>query len=167
MLNFILHKMLNKKWMILSLLIGNILLISIASSCALYENAIMQKMLTSDLASYIQEENKFPGVTVMRADVKEISAKTDYERYLEMKPLADGYAERLGVKEAYHITHYYRTVNVVSSIASASAANEEIRMALGAYNDFEEHIQITAGSMYSDTVEDNVIEVINRLICDT
>lgn len=160
MLNFILHKMLNKKWMILSLLIGNILLISIASSCALYENAIMQKMLTSDLASYIQEENKFPGVTVMRADVKEISAKTDYERYLEMKPVADGYAERLGVKEAYHITHYYRTVNVVSSIASASAANEEIRMALGAYNDFEEHIQITAGSMYGDTVDNNVIEVI-------
>ena len=53
MLSFIFHKMINKKWMIVSLLIGNILLVSIACSCALYENAIMQKMLTADLASYI------------------------------------------------------------------------------------------------------------------
>ena len=40
MLKFVFRKMLNKKWMILSLLIGNIFLISIAMSGPMYIDAV-------------------------------------------------------------------------------------------------------------------------------
>ena len=43
MFKFVLNKMLNKKWMVLSLLIGNILLISIA--CVTRMSSTRQKFL--------------------------------------------------------------------------------------------------------------------------
>ena len=57
MFKFVLNKMLNKKWMVLSLLIGNILLISIACVNPMYTQAVLQRMLTRNLAQYM-EENK-------------------------------------------------------------------------------------------------------------
>ena len=45
MLKFVLQKMLNKKWLMLALLIGNILLMSITSSNAMYIQAAQQRNL--------------------------------------------------------------------------------------------------------------------------
>lgn len=147
--------------MIISLLIGNILLVAIASSCALYENAIMQKMLTSNLASYMEEEERYPGLTVMKASVREVSSKNDYGKYKQAEPMAMDYANRLGVEETYFVTHYSKTVNVVSEVQSSTGETTDSRLALGTYSDIADHITLSAGQMYSDTLRDgNIIEVI-------
>lgn len=62
MIHFIKQKLLHKKWMVVSLLIGNILLIAIACSNPMYQGAALQKTLSSKLDEYIQEENQNPGV---------------------------------------------------------------------------------------------------------
>ena len=41
MLKFVLRKMLNKKWMVLALLIGNILLVSITAGNPMYTQAVL------------------------------------------------------------------------------------------------------------------------------
>ena len=46
MFRFIFQKLLNKKWLILSILIGNILLVGIACCSPMYSHAALQKMLT-------------------------------------------------------------------------------------------------------------------------
>ena len=55
MLEFVKRKLLNKKWMAVSLLIGNILLVAIASSGPMYSQAALQRMLNRDLNQYIVE----------------------------------------------------------------------------------------------------------------
>ncbi|MHB8128501.1 MAG: hypothetical protein ACYDEX_05850, partial [Mobilitalea sp.] len=60
MLKFVTQKLLHKKWIILCLLIGNILLISIACLNPMYMKASLQKMLTSNLNSYLEEKNEYP-----------------------------------------------------------------------------------------------------------
>ena len=67
MFKFVLNKMLNKKWMVLSLLIGNILLISIACVNPMYTQAVLQRMLTRNLAQYMEENNRYPGTLTISA----------------------------------------------------------------------------------------------------
>ena len=68
MFKFVLNKMLNKKWMVLSLLIGNILLISIACVNPMYTQAVLQRMLTRNLAQYMEENNRYPGTLTISAE---------------------------------------------------------------------------------------------------
>ena len=57
MLKFVLRKMLNKKWMVLALLIGNILLVSITAGNPMYTQAVLQRTLTQSLQDYLTENN--------------------------------------------------------------------------------------------------------------
>ena len=61
MLNFVFRKLLSKKWMTISLLIGNILLIAIAAASPMYSQGVLQRTLTRNLSSYLEEENEYPG----------------------------------------------------------------------------------------------------------
>ena len=45
MLTYVRNKLLNNKWMAISLLIGNILLMAIAGSSPIYREAVMQRLL--------------------------------------------------------------------------------------------------------------------------
>ena len=60
MLRFVIRKMLSKKWMILSLLIGNILLISIASGNPMYTHAVFQRTITKNLETYLNTKTPIP-----------------------------------------------------------------------------------------------------------
>ena len=51
MLRFVLHKLISKKWLALCLLIGNILLVAVASSNPLYTDAVLQRALTKHLSA--------------------------------------------------------------------------------------------------------------------
>ena len=62
MLRFVIRKMLSKKWMILSLLIGNILLISIAAGNPMYTHAVFQRTITKNMETYLTEKNAYPGL---------------------------------------------------------------------------------------------------------
>ena len=124
MLQFIIRKIISKKWMVLSLLIGNVLLFAIASSCALYENAILQKMLTSNLAGYLEEKDIYPGLTTMRTGVRSGMTSSDMQKYNYYKDLATHLSEDMGVREMYFIQHYYKTVPLIPEVISLDENNE-------------------------------------------
>ena len=46
--------MANKKWMMLALLVGNILLVSITCANAMYGKAVLQRTLRQNLAAYLE-----------------------------------------------------------------------------------------------------------------
>ena len=56
--------------MVISLLIGNLLLVAIACSNPMYQNAALQKTLQSKLNRYIQEENANPGILTFESNQK-------------------------------------------------------------------------------------------------
>ena len=62
MLRFVIRKMVSKKWMVLALLIGNILLVSITASNPMYTQAVLQRTLLTSFNNYLAEKNRNPGV---------------------------------------------------------------------------------------------------------
>ena len=54
MLSYVKNKLLNNIWMAVSLLIGNILLISIAACSPMYSDAVLQRMLQRNLQSEME-----------------------------------------------------------------------------------------------------------------
>ena len=53
--------MLNKKWMILGLFIGNLLMTAIAAASPMYSQAVLQRMLTENLVAHMEETGEYPG----------------------------------------------------------------------------------------------------------
>jgi hypothetical protein len=62
--------MLSKKWMVLSLLIGNILLVGITAGNPMYTQAVLQRTLTRSLEAYLEDNNVYPGLITMRSGSK-------------------------------------------------------------------------------------------------
>ena len=62
MLRFVFQKFWNKKWMVLSLLLGNLLMIAIATAAPTYSQAAMQRALTRSLSDYLIQNDQEPGV---------------------------------------------------------------------------------------------------------
>lgn len=156
MLRFIFRKIASKKWMFLALLIGNILLISIACSNPMYADAVMQRMLDDDLEAYISSRNAYPGnITVSFGGYSQKDGVVEkYESYANSIP------EQYGVEALYQIRHYFTPI--ASNVADVSRDDVNVKNAcLGSMSDLENHIKITAGRMYSNEIrEDGVIEVI-------
>ena len=97
--------MLNKKWMILGLLIGNILLASIAMSSPMYINATTQRILFREFSDYLAEENEFPAVLYMNVSMlrKSDGTVSNYGAFVTNNRLMEEIPARFGVDEVVHM----------------------------------------------------------------
>ena len=66
MLNFVFRKIESKKWMVISLLVGNLLMIAIAAASPMYSQAVLQRTLTRSLSNYYVEHSAYPGLMIVR-----------------------------------------------------------------------------------------------------
>src|SRR5674476_147461 len=57
----VIKKIVNNKWMFLSMLIGLVLSTAMLSSIPTYTDGVMQKVLIKDLENYQVESGKYPG----------------------------------------------------------------------------------------------------------
>jgi len=156
MLRFIFRKIANKKWMFLALLIGNILLSAIACSNPLYADAVMQRMLDDDLEAYLEAKNSYPGnIIVSFSGAAKRNTLLD-----EVEEFALSLPEKYGVNAIHEVRYYYLPSAMCVPEVERDDANNKTA-SLGTLSDFEDHISIVAGRMYSDTPrEDGVIEVV-------
>ena len=69
MLRFILHKLINKKWMAICLLIGNLLLIAVAASNPIYSDAVLQRTLTRTLSQKLTDTNTYPAEITLKSSI--------------------------------------------------------------------------------------------------
>lgn len=162
MFKFVLNKMLNKKWMVLSLLIGNILLISIACVNPMYTQAVLQRMLTRNLAEFMEESNRYPGLMSVTASMtvrdNEVVNQSDFDR------ARDNYlhaAEWYGVEQHESVEHYYLPNITANYDVLRNDKVKQLSLQLGMLSDLEKHSEIVGGRMYStEPTEDGVIEVV-------
>jgi len=156
MLRFVIRKMLSKKWMILALLIGNILLISIASGNPMYTHAVFQRTITKNLETYLNTKNAYPGLINFK-----IKSQTDeLSKVREHEQVVAGMPEAFGVNALYTIGHY-STIKAVGELEVPRDDAEDPRLTVGSLTDLEQHIELVAGRMYSDQPgEDGVIDAI-------
>lgn len=148
MLRFLLHKLMHKKGLVLSLLIGNILLVAIASSHAIYKNAALHRMLTDEFIKVVEEQNIHP---VMFTVSCELDRATSSQRLWSAKALAEGLCNDLGVKEEIIIANYMIPTTKVKS----NFSNKEKTIQLSALVDFDNHIEIVNGRAYNKGLNEN------------
>lgn len=162
MFKFVFNKMLNKKWMVLSLLIGNILLISIACVNPMYTQAVLQRMLTRNLADYMEENNRYPGTISITAalSVRE-NAVTNMDMFESARNNYLHVAEWYGVPARESVEYYYLGNMTGMYDVVRNEKSDTVGMQLGGMSGLPEHAELVGGRMYSDTIaDDGTIEVV-------
>ena len=156
MLKFVLRKMLNKKWMVLALLIGNILLVSITAGNPMYTQAVLQRTLTQSLQDYLTENNAYPGLALMRTNgrTKDPAVMKAYARE------AQGFSEAFGLPERDSFS--FRSLNSSKAVLEVERSDyTQQYISLAAMDNMPEHSAMTAGRMYSGTIgADGVVEAV-------
>lgn len=159
MIRFIKQKLLHKKWMVISLLIGNILLIAIACSNPMYQGAALQKTLSSKLDQYIQTENANPGVVSFVANMK--GQEGQEEQYRNMREVAMEAADRLGVVQEHLIEFNQSSKTRGSYVGDRNKNSVSKTLRLASMSKLEKHITLLSGELYKDKVAaDGTVEAI-------
>ena len=151
MIRFIKQKLLHKKWMVISLLIGNLLLVAIACSNPMYQNAALQKTLQSKLNRYIQEENVNPGILTFESNLN--GSEGVESEYQAMQEMSQGAAERLGVEQQYLLTYHETAKTRGSFVEQRGKVNLSKTIQLASLSELDKHIYMIAGEMYKNQVD--------------
>lgn len=159
MLKFIFQKMLNKKWLVLSLLIGNLLMIAIASANPLYSQAVLQHTLTEDLNDDMIENNRYPGTIRLNKNVMYYDNNVT-DSIASAKQIYDNAVSSMNVPSLVSVINYNKTSVRVIPDVEVQGLKSEMMVQISSYSNLEDHIQIKHGQMYSREIKNNVIEVI-------
>ena len=143
-------KIKNNKWLVASLLIGNIMLVAIVSSIPSYSQAILQRIYTKTLESSQIDTGMFPGLT--RMYVSRLGMRADADRQGEILRI-DEIVKR-DMETDFKAPILMRTARVNTSawrltpqIARADSRN--LSMKLEAITGFRETIEVIGGEMFS------------------
>ena len=154
MIRFMLQKLLYKKWMVISLLIGNILLIAIACSNPMYKNASLQRTLRKSFGDYIEKEGVYPGVFTIE------SAMTKDQSNIKMSELSETVLSDIGLVQTDRVKMISTMKSNAASIMGREDNTKSHTMRIAAMTGMDEHIKLLAGHMYDNSVKDGVIEAI-------
>lgn len=154
MIRFMLEKLKHKKWMVLCLLIGNVLLIAVTASQSIYKSASFQRMLTEEFDKKKAETGVWPQWLRFSLTTGEYAEISGLEGYAQES------ANQFQVPVMENVVH----VKIREQILRSTMQREDgdnITASVGFMSDFENHINLIAGKMYGTTLtEDGCIEVV-------
>ena len=163
MLKFVFRKMLNKKWMILSLLIGNIFLISIAMSGPMYIGAVTQNLLTRTLTDSYSETGEYPALFTMQASLSKGSRdSSSHAEYLQAEADMAALPEALGTAALYETEFSYADSYSANITSGREDKSSTITLSIAMMTGLEDHMELVDGVCYSAEPDEN--GVYNALI---
>lgn len=164
MLQFIAQKLLNKKWLILSIVIGNILLVAIASCNPMYTKAALRKMLSSEMDAYLEENNRYPGTIFVEAKLgKTVLAEKGSAYFKDYTNIFGTVRSLYGIDPMMEVSFYGNSNTQDARFVNSreNASQNYISLKLASLSDLENHVEMISGEMYSKTPDaDGVIDVI-------
>ena len=157
MFSLMIQKLLHKKWMVLCLLIGNILLLAVVVSHPMYRVSSFQKMLTDEFVAYQEENGEWPAVfTVNHNTIK----GSNSARFHKMKEESESAVEKLNIPIVDKV-YIYQISSQKAKAAVVRDGEEEKRMRLAAVSDLEQHIELLYGRLPENGINaDGVLEVL-------
>ena len=146
----ILGKIRNNKWLIASLLIGNIMIVAIVSSIPSYSQAILQRIYIKTLENSQIETGLFPGLA--RIYVSRLGMRADSDRQAEVYRIND--AVRNNMERDFGAPVLMRTARFNTSSwrltpQLARGDSRVLSMRLEAITGFRETVEIIGGQMYT------------------
>lgn len=158
MFHLMLQRVLHKKWMVCSLLIGNILLIAIAVSHPMYREASAGRMLEDEFSRYIEEENRHPMAVEMVGMVRKRAGTEGLEK---IRGLAGDIQTQLGIPVQEKICFQNTIVSTAKSLTIHDGSRNEQKISIASLSDLSGHAEILSGRMYSaERDEDGCFEAV-------
>ncbi|MBR3503167.1 MAG: ABC transporter permease [Clostridia bacterium] len=156
MLRFVIRKMVSKKWMVLALLIGNVLLVSITASNPMYTQAVLQRTLLTGFNNYLTEKNRYPGLHVLRAN----GIPSKNATVLETRGMVEDIPKNFNLPAVDQVAHY--TLSPTATVSSLERDDRKrTQLTLGAMTGLEDHIRLVAGCFCSaQPDEDGVVDAV-------
>ena len=152
MFHLVLQRILHKKWMVASLLIGNILLIAIAVSHPMYQAASKRHMLTDYFVKYMEEHNTYPMVVTSVGRVRKESGRKQLNstgKYVDALP------DYFGVDAIESVTFRSTVAADATPLTIHDSASSTQKLSIASLNGLKDHTTILSGSMYSSKVSDD------------
>ena len=147
--------MLNKKWMILSLLIGNLFLISIAMSGPMYIGAVTQNLLTRSLSDSYRATGEYPALFTLESGLHKGSrdAAANQQYYEAQQDMAQ-LEQRLNTPALYRTEYAYINDYAASSLMGRADSPNSIKLFVSAMTGLEDHVNLIEGQLYSDAPDE-------------
>ncbi len=159
MLTYVKNKLLNNIWMAISLLVGNILLISIAVCSPMYSDAVLQRMLQRNLQSQMQTSGFYPGNVEFRGQYSIGTASpARFEKLAEMEQVAKDFAAAVPARVLYEITEYFKPE--IRSTHQVSGGGNTFASRVDAISGFKDHVRMISGDLPSSEVKDLTMEAV-------
>lgn len=165
MYKLILQKLLHKKWMVLSLLIGNILLIAVAVSYPMYRNSSFQRMLTDEFRDYQDKNGGWPAVWAVEHSR---SMQREGVSYEQLTAYVDRCQSRLNVPLYREIEYLSTSLDEANPVVEREEHLQR-RLQITAVSDLEDEVDIYAGRLpESGLTGDGCLEVmVNSATADS
>ena len=160
MLAFVKNKILSKKWMVISLLIGNILLISIAACSPMYSDAVLQRMLNKNMVTLLETTGKYPGLIEIRSNYDHGIKNKGYDKVEATAALAAELAAEEIVPVADTVTIYYKSGIAATHEAVSGRYDDTFNLRLEAAGNLENHITLLDGELPKVRSGEPVLEAI-------
>lgn len=162
MFQLMLQKLLHKKWMMVSLLIGIILLVAVAVSHTMYQDASLAWMLEHDFDTYVEEKNENPGLITITGRVTKNSTET--EEFEEAEVLSKEVCQSLDLVQTNEVRFDTLERTTVVSRITKPDKTPESKISISHMSDLKEHVKVISGDLYGDGFsEDGCIEAVVTL----
>lgn len=160
LLVMILRKMVNNKWLELSLLFGLVISVALTSSMPIYTNAILQRLLIQELRQLQQTSNQYPGIYWVSAAL----SADDPKKHAKISE-TDEFMKEAGGKFGLPVQQYVRE-RATSRYALVPAEPDRVdgtrqRSAnISTIEGMEEHIRLVDGRLPAKEPVDGVYEAL-------
>ena len=155
MFRFVIRKMLNKKWMMIALLVGNILLVAISAAGAMYTETSLQRTLQGVMKKYVAERNSYP----LTYSVKTATLREQKDWIFDTTERMKQSGADFGVP-VLHAISYYACLSSKSTTDMEREDREE-SLTIGAISNAEDHLKIIEGTGFSNGFnEDGTVDLI-------
>lgn len=153
--------MLHKKWLMAALLIGNILLVSIAAGNPMYTEAALQRMLTNTMSDYVTQNGRYATMAYIVSNITRNSNadSSTIKNFNEADSRAASMPGDLGLDSKWLVRNIFlNEVTVKPVLSRSNLSSQEVR--IGFLSGMEEHSRLLSGRMFTSSADDGVIEVV-------
>lgn len=159
LLRLLFRKMWNTKWLTLSTLLGLIVAVSFTVSIPMYSDGSLKRVVASTLKS---ESEGLPAGSLIMSYQAMGGAKTDQGALEAVNQyIVDEIPKEIGFPyDAYVNTRAIRGTEVFPEDPTKVDASRTRAMSILSMSGLKEHISLSGGQMYSDSVNDNMIEAL-------
>lgn len=160
LLVMILRKMVNNKWLELSLLFGLVISVALTSSMPIYTNAILQRLLIQELRQLQQNSNQYPGIYWISAAL----SADDPEKHSKISE-TDEFMKEAGGKFGLPVQHYVREratarYGLVPAEPDRVDGTRQRSANVSTIEGMEEHIRLVDGRLPAKEPVDGVYEAL-------